>query len=255
MTITFRSITQKAIIFLFLAAFSQIASAQNKDSVKVHEALKATANFQINNNGISLFPNLTYGKPATILNLSVGKKGVFFEPELRWGLSGKPWSYIYWLRYKYKKSEKFGVNVGTHPSYAFKPTVISINGKQENRYVAQRYWASEIVPTYYFSKKFALGLHYLYSKGLDSYAIQHSHFFAIQPKFSYIKASKDYYFSFYPQVFYLALDNKNGIYVSELLSFNKTNLPINISSIFTYKIKSTIPGDNIVWNVGLNYKL
>ena len=111
-----------AIMNIFLPAFSQ------KDSLKKVEPLKATANININNNGISLFPNLSFGKPAVILILSVGKKNIYFEPELRWGLNGKPWSYIYWLRYKYRKTENFGVNAGVHPSYVFREVAFNING-------------------------------------------------------------------------------------------------------------------------------
>ncbi len=244
----------KALLFLVLTNTSLSAISQ-MDSLKKVEPLVATANININNNGISLFPNLSFGKPAAIINLSVGKKNIYFEPELRWGLNGQPWSYIYWFRYKYRKTEKFGANVGVHPSYVFKETPVVINGVQENRYISQRYFAGEIVPTYYFSKKFALGIHYLYSKGLDSYATQNSHFMALQPKFPNITVNKTCFLSFYPQLFYLILDDKSGTYVSESLSFNKKNLPLNISSIFTYKINSTIPGDDIVWNIGVNYRL
>ncbi len=249
-----KKIVSYTLILFLLSSTFHLVFSQKKDSTKHTEPLKASANININNNGISLFPNFSFGKPAAIINLSVGKKGIFFEPELRWGLNGKPWSYIYWLRYKYL-NPKFGVNLGVHPSYVYKETAFIINGKQENRYVSQRYVASEIVPTYYFSKKFALGIHYLYSKGLDSYAIQTSHFLSFQPKFSNIPIAKDYYFNFNPQIFHLILDDKKGTYVSESLSLNRRNFPLSISSIFTYKIKSTIAGDNIVWNVGLNIKL
>ena len=170
-------------------------------------------------------------------------------------MNGKPWSYIYWLRYKYRKTENFGVNAGVHPSYVFREVAFNINGIQENRFVGVRYFAAEIVPTYYFSKKFALGIHYLYSWGLDNYATQKSEFLSFQPKFSNIPIAKNYYFNFNPQLFHLVLDDKSGTYVSESLFINRVNFPVNISSIFTYKIDSTIPGDDIVWNVGLNYKL
>lgn len=237
----------------FLLLITYFLNAQ-KDSVKTPEPLHATANIHVTNNGLSLFPNLSFGKPAAILNLSVGKKNIYFEPELRWGLNGKPWSYIYWFRYKYRQSH-WGINTGVHPSYVFKETAVSINGKSENRYISQRYFAGEIVPTYYFSKTFALGFHYLYSKGLDSYAVQNSHFVALQPKFPHISISDNYYLGFFPQIFHLRLDDKNGTYLSEMLTLNKKNCPFYISSIFTYKIKSTIPGDDIVWNIGLNVKL
>jgi hypothetical protein len=253
--ITFKTYFKQKLLIVAFLFIGFTAISQKPDSIKVREALKATANININNNGISLFPNLSFGKPAVIITGSVGKKNIYFEPELRWGLDGKPWSYIFWFRYKYRKSPKFGVNLGAHPSYIIRESTVTINGNLENRYVAQRYFAAEIVPTYYFSRSFALGFQYLHSIGLDSYATQKSDFVAIQPKFPQVNVSKNYYLSFYPQFFYLRLDDKNGTYISESLSLSKNNFPLSISSIFTYKLKSTIPGDDFVWNVGVNIKL
>lgn len=230
------------------------SAAQNPDSTKRVEPLYATASLNINNNGISLFPNFSLGKPAAIVNLYVGKKNISFEPEFRWGLNGKPWSYIYWLRYRIKPTKNFEVRVGTHLSYVFKETPFLINGNTENRYVSQRYFAGEISPSFKFSDKFSLGFHYLYSKGLDKYVIQNSHFISFQPHFPNFKLNKNYSLSLHPQLFYLVLDDKKGSYVSESLSINKKNLPISLTSMFTYKINSTIAGGNTVWNVGFNFK-
>lgn len=241
-------------LLLFLFCNTAIF-AQKADSVKKTEPLQASANIQITNNGVSLFPNLMLGKPATIINLTVGKKHIFFEPELRWRLNGEPWSYIFWLRYRPKRTEHFSWYVGGHPSYVVRPSQVTINGKTENRWISQRYLAAEFVPVWHQSPKFSLGLHLLASKGLDSYAIKKSTYVSIQPRFPNIGISKNYYLGFFPQVFHLTLDNKKGVYYSQMLSFNRKKLPVYVSSIFTYKIKSTIAGDNVVWNVGLNYRL
>lgn len=240
------------LLFLFCNGF---VFAQKTDSLKKTEPLQASANIQITNNGVSLFPNLMLGKPAAIINLTVGKKHIFFEPELRWRLNGEPWSYIFWLRYRPKRTEHFSWHVGGHPSYVVRPSQVTINGKTENRWISQRYLAAEFVPVWHQSPKFSLGLHLLASKGLDSYAIKKSTYVSIQPRFPNIGISKNYYLGFFPQVFHLTLDNKKGVYYSQMLSFNRKKLPVYVSSIFTYKIKSTIAGDNVVWNVGLNYRL
>jgi hypothetical protein len=219
----------------------------------VQEPLKGSFNLNINNNGISLFPNFSLGKPAAIVNASVGKANFYFEPEMRWGLNAKPWSYIYWLRYKHKSSEHFGLNLGVQISYVFAEKEVGINGVLKNRYLATRYAAFEVAPTYYKSKKFAFGIYYLNSFGLDSNGIQSGQFVSIQPKFLNIKVSNDYFLGFYPQLFHLILDDKKGTYFSESLSFNKKNLPVSLTSLFTYKLNSSIAGDNIVWNVGINF--
>lgn len=241
-----------AILFLFckVIAFSQI-----KDSLRKTEPLKATANIQITNNGVSLFPNLMLGKPAAIVNLAVGKKHLYFEPELRWRLNGDPWSYIFWLRYRSKVNKNFSWHVGAHPSYVIRKSEVNINGLNDSRWISQRYLAGEFVPVWHSSEKFSLGLHILASKGLDKYAIKKSIFTSLQPRFPSIRISDNYFLGFFPQLFYLVLDDKSGVYYSQMLSFNRKKLPLYISSVFTYKIKSDIAGDKTVWNLGLNYRL
>jgi hypothetical protein len=89
---------------------------------------------------------------------------------------------------------------------------------------------------------------------LDDFTIQKSTFVSLMSRFPKIEIIKDFYLSFYPQVFYLAIDDTNGTYFSETLFLSKQDFPVNLSSVFTYKIKSTVPGDKVVWNIGLNFK-
>lgn len=241
--------------FFFFVAYP-LTFSQSKDSLKQIKPLNANAIVTITNNGVSLFPNLSLGKPAAIINLALGKNKIFFEPELRWGLNGKPWSYIYWLRYRPNKiSKQFGFHLGVHPSYVTRENLVTVNGTSVNRFVTQRYFAGEIVPVWSPSSKFALGLHFLRAKGLDDYATQRSVFIAVQPRFPHISLYKSYFLSYFPQIFYLELDDKNGSYFSHTINLNKSNFPFTISSVFTYKFKSSIPGDDIVLNIGLNLKL
>lgn len=253
MTNTLQNFNKKTLLIL-LVFINATVFAQKKDSLKHTEPLKASANIQFTNNGISLFPNLMLGKPATIINLSVGKKHLFFEPELRWRLNGDPWSYIFWLRYRPKRTEHFSWHIGAHPSYVIRETQLTNNGITDSKWVAIRYLAGEIVPVWHQSSKFALAGHFLYSKGLDNYATQKSVFLSIQPRFPNIELNKNFYAGFFPQVFHLVLDDKKGTYYSQMISLNKKNFPVYLSSVFTYKINSTIAGDKIVWNVGLNVK-
>ncbi len=247
-------LTKRRLFFLAFSFILNNAFAQ-KDSLKQKEPLKATANIQITNNGISLFPNLSLGKPATIINVAVGKKNIFFEPELRWRLNGDPWSYIFWLRFRPKRTEHFSWHVGAHPSYIISEKPISINGQTTNRWIASRFLASEIVPVWHYSPKFSVGLHMLASKGLDPYGVQKSTYISLQPRFPHIDLSHKFYLGFFPQLFHLTLDDNEGTYYSHMLSINKDNFPLYISTVFTYKIKSTIAGDTFVWSFGLNYRL
>ena len=199
---------------------------------------------------------MSLGKPAAVLSLAVGKKHIFFEPELRWRINGNPWSYIFWLRYRPKRTEHFSWHIGAHPSYVMRENDFTVNGQNTKRWVAQRNVAGEIVPVWHFSPKFSLALQVLASKGLDTaYGNQKSFYASLQPRFPNLPLFKDYYLGFFPQLFHLELDGKDGIYYSHLLSINKKSLPFYLTSVFTYKLKSTIAGDNIVWNVGLNARI
>jgi hypothetical protein len=248
-------LTQYALLF-FILNLPHLVFSQQKDTLKPIEPLHATANILITNNGISLFPNLSLGKPATILSLVVGKKHIFFEPELRWRLNGNPWSYIFWLRYRPKRTEHFSWHIGAHPSYVTRDNDLVLNGQATHRWVAQRNVAAEIVPVWHYSPKFSVGFHVLASRGLDTaYGNQRSVYVSLQPRFPKIDLSSKYYLSFFSQLFHLKLDAKEGTYYSQLVSFNKKNLPFYLTTIATYKIKSTIAGNNFLWNVGLNYRL
>jgi hypothetical protein len=250
-----RFTTKEFLLICLGIFFANICYAQGADSLNKTEPLKASANIQLTNNGVSLFPNLMLGKPATIINLTVGKKGIFFEPELRWRLNGDPWSYIFWLRYRPKPRKHFSWHVGAHPSYIIRPSVVSVNGTPENRWQSQRFFAAEVVPVWHYSPTFSLGFHTLASKGLDSYGIQRSTYVSLQPRWPHIGLDRQWYLGFFPQVFHLSLDRNQGVYYSQMLSLNRTKLPVYLSTIFTYKIKSSITGDKVVWNIGLNFKL
>jgi hypothetical protein len=69
-------------------SFSQKADSSNNVS-HLNGAVTVT------NNGISLIPTFTLGKPAVIFDLSIGKR-VSFDPQLRFALEGKPWSFVFW---------------------------------------------------------------------------------------------------------------------------------------------------------------
>ena len=251
-----KTIIKQVLLFFILLNLPCLVFSQQKDSLKQIEPLKATANIQVNNNGISLFPNLSLGKPAFILTLAVGKKNIFFEPELRWRINGMPWSYIFWLRYRPKRTAHFSWHIGAHPSYVVRDNEVTVNALPTHRWVAQRNVAAEIVPVWHYSPKFSVGLHVLSSIGLDTaYGSKKSVYVSLQPRFPKIDLSEKYYLGFFPQLFHLQLDAKQGTYYSQMVSFNKKNLPFYITTLATYKLKSTIAGNNFIWNIGLNYKL
>ncbi len=236
-----------------LAILLSICMAFHAYAQKTHEPLKATANLQLTNNGVSLFPNLSLGKPAAIVNIYASKKNVSFEPEFRWALNGKPWAYIFWLRYRLQH-KKFTFRTGIHPAYNFAEDVVSFKNQLVNRFITTRYLAGELSPGFRFSEKFHLGIHYLHAGALDNYGARASDFVSVQPSFSNLNLAKKFYLNFNPQVFYLKIEESPGVYVSESTTLNIIDFPVYLSNMMTYKIKSEIPGDDFVWSMGVNFK-
>lgn len=143
----------------------------------------------VTNKGISTIPNLTLGKPAVVFDLIMGKGKLAFEPQLRWALSGKPWSFLFWGRYYFLESEKFRMNVGVHPAIAFREIEIDTRLGKTNVMRGQRYLAADLVPTFRLNSNISMGMYYLYSHGLDKDITRNTHFVSIRSMFSDLKLS------------------------------------------------------------------
>ncbi|WP_169704543.1 hypothetical protein [Runella slithyformis] len=87
---------------------------------------------------------LRFHKPATIFNLTVGRKRTSFEPELRFSLEGKPWSFLFWLRHKVILRPNYQLGVGIHPGFNFRDEDTVIKGVESNYIVTRRYLTEEL---------------------------------------------------------------------------------------------------------------
>lgn len=203
--------------------------------------------------GLSTFPNLTLGKPAAILDLSVGGEKFRFEPTLRFALEGKPWSFIFWFRYEAMKTQKFQLKLGAHPAYSFKTITITENEKTSEILRVQQFLAGDIAPVFFLTKNISAGPYYLYAKGVSKEAVQNSNFISLRVNFSNITLTENLYIRWMAQGYYLKMDDKDGFYVNSTLSLNRRNFPFSVSSTVNKVIQSTIPGDDFLWNVNLSY--
>jgi hypothetical protein len=87
---------QKNFIILLIAIFlllAQYSFAQKIDSTKRQHSF--TGAVSITNNGISLVPTFSLGKPAAMVTLVVGKGKLRFERDMRFSLEGKAWSFLF----------------------------------------------------------------------------------------------------------------------------------------------------------------
>ena len=125
--------------FIILMLLSCASSAQEPDTLRV--PVRFAGAVTVTNKGISTVPNLTLGKPAAIFDLSVGKGKLSFDPQLRFALEGKPWSFLFWWRYKLVRTERFQLNLGAHPALSFRRIKIPVNGLEKEDMVVRRYLA------------------------------------------------------------------------------------------------------------------
>lgn len=245
-------ILNKYFLLLVFSCLLQSAIAQKGDTSKAVSHF--SGNIQLTNNGLSFIPTFLLGKPAAILNLSTGRGRLTFEPELRFSLEGKPWSFLFWWRYKLVNSNRFSVNLGAHPAVNFRSTTTILNGVSTETTVARRYLAGEIVPRYQLSPNIGLGSYYLYSRGLDEGTTRVTHFLTLNASFSHIPLPGKLLLRAIPQVFYLKMDDQDGYFVSASLNLSARNFPLSLGSVVNKRISSNIAGSkDFVWNLSLNY--
>ena len=244
----------KTLLFLAIFTFSTSIFAQKTDTIPKHKLTVFSA-VSVTNNGISLIPSFSLGKPAAIFDIYLKKKKLSFEPQFRTSLEGKPWSFVFWWRYKLVKTDKFSLGIGAHPSVLFGTTSVVINNISKDVIIARRYLATEIAPNFFIHKNISIGVYYLYSHGLEKEGVQNTNFVTLNANFSHIPLYKDFFAKFSPQVFYLKMDKNEGYYTNATLTFVKKNFPLSLSFIANQKIKSSIAGGKFVWNATLTYAL
>lgn len=212
------------------------------------------ASVQVTNNGISLLPTFSLGKPAAQFDLSLFGKRMGFEPQIRYSLKGKPWSYIFWWRYKVIKREKFFLNVGAHPALVFRELSVTTNGVTRDYVAAQRYVAAEISPNYRVSGKVTVGLYYLRGHGLDRGSVTNTHFLTANSTLNNLRLAKGVYLRFTPQFYYLKQAANSGFYVSTAAALYSLSSPWSIGAVTNHIIDTQIPGSKrLVWNISLGW--
>lgn len=238
------------VLFLFLYSF-EFTYAQTIDNTKTEYHFSGSIG--ATNNGISVIPTFSLGKPAAIFNMSIGNQKISFEPEFRASLEGKPWNLILWWRYKFLNDDKFKFNVGAHPALSFKTVPDDVGGIQRDIIKVNRFLAGELSFSYFLSKNTSIGSYYLYSRGIEYGTTRNTNFLTLNSSFSNIKLSDAFALRFSPQVYYLKMDAKDGVFFSSTLTLTKKNSPISVSALVNKIIKTNINTKNFVWNATIAY--
>lgn len=243
---------KKTLSLFVLLNLTYVSFSQKNDSIKVVSHFGGAVT--VTNNGISFIPNFTLGKPAAIFDLSMGKGKLSFEPQFRFALEGKPWSFVFWWRYKLLQLEKLKINIGAHPAIAFKNMTFSSDTVSKDAIVAQRYLAIELAPNYFFTKDISLGVYCFYAYGVEKDVVKNTEMLSLRTNFSNIRLSKELFIKFNPQVYYLRMDENDGYYFSASLTLAKRNFPVSISALINKTIQTKISASkNFIWNASLIY--
>lgn len=236
--------------FLFLLHVTSLAETP-VDSTKKEIQFATTA--LITNNGISVVPIFTLGKPATIINFTVGRKFTF-EPEFRVSLEGKPWSFIYWFRYKLAKTSKFTWSIGAHPAIIFKTIPVTINGNNEQVLRAQRFVAAEMAQNYRFNKHVNLGFYYLVGAGSVENKTKPTNLLTLRGGYNNVDLGKGFIAGVNSQLIYLFTNGEEGSYVNASVTLTHKQSPVTLSYFYNKPINTSITGGkDPVWNVAATY--
>ncbi|MEJ8841995.1 hypothetical protein WG954_06320 [Lacibacter sp. H375] len=242
-------LTVIAVILLLLKTTNAVC--QESDSVQKVKHFGGT--ITATQNGISLIPSFSLGRPAVMFDMNIGGKKLTFEPFFRFGTDGKPWSFVFWWRYKFVNNSKFRMSMGVHPSYIFRTVPVSNNGTSVNINRADRYAAMDLTPSFVLSKNITVGVYYLYSHGLDKTSVQNTHFITLNANFSHLKIAGNVYAKFVPQVYYLNMTGRDGFYATHSLTLAHEKFPLSLQTIMNKAIKTEIAGNSFVWNLSLIY--
>jgi hypothetical protein len=225
--------------------------SQKADSTKPIKHFLGTAS--ITNNGIALVPNFSLEKPAVLFIMSLGGERFSFDPDIRFGLDGKPWTMLFWARYKLVTKSNFRLHTGAHLGMNFRNTPITINNIPFENSIARRYLAAELAPNYYFTKNISAGVYYLYSRGLDDGTTKNNHFVTLNANFSHLALNKDFYLRINPQVFYLYQDGREGYFTTGLVALAKNNFPLSVSYLVNKRISGNILSKDFINSFSLIY--
>jgi len=174
----------------------------------------------------------------------MGKGNLTFEPSFRFALEGRPWSFLFWWRYKVVKTGKFRLSIGAHPALSFKTTAAETDGVTETTTKVYRYLAAEVSPTYLLSKNTGIGIYYLTSRGIEKILTQHTNLIALRGNISNIKITNKVYLGLNPQIYFLKMDEHQGFYFNSSITLAESNFPVSLSAMFNKRLKSDIPADN-----------
>ena len=97
--------------------------------------------------------------------------------------------------------------------------------------VAQHFAAGELSPSYSLSRNVSVGTYYLYRHGLDADVTRHTHFVAARAGVANLRLPARFVSRLDPQLVYLRLDDRAGIYLNSRVTVAKRDLPAPLRAL------------------------
>ena len=77
---------------------------------------------------------------------------------------------------------------------------------------------------------------------------------SFRPSISNIPITKNIVARFSPEIYYLKMDDNDGVFLNTTFLISKKNFPVSVSALINKPLKSNIPSEyDFLWNVGLSY--
>jgi len=239
------------IVFMFLL-FNSVLQVHAQETTSDEKEYHFSGIITATNNGISVIPSFSLGKPALMFELSVGGEKLSFDPQLRFSMKGKPWSFVFWWRYHFVDNDKFAFRIGAHPAFMFTDLMYEKEGRSVESSEVRRFFAGEIAPSFTISDKISFRPYLLMGHGFDE-GVRNSLYFTMITSISDLGITDKIRFAMVPQVFFLKMDENHGYYFASSFSLSHNDFPVSLSSMFNYKINSQIASKDFLWNVSLVY--
>lgn len=247
-----RCVMRFALLLLAASGLTRPAFSQAADSAG--SRTEVTWSMSVANKGISIIPTFTLDKPTGTVDMVIRRGGFSVDPEFRFGLDGTPWMFLFRGRYRLVDRERLGVSVGAAPVLSFRTATVSMNGVVKDVVMAQHYAAGELSPSYALSRNVSVGAYYLYSHGLDADVTRHTHLVAAKAGLANLRLPARFVARLDPQVYYLRLDDRDGVYLNSKVTLAKRELPVSISGIVNRPVRTSIRrGRALTWNASVNY--
>ena len=240
-----------SVILILFLAFASVRGVRAQETGQAERPYSGT--IHVTNNGVSLIPNFTLGKPALISYTKIGTKRLTFQPRMQFALAGKPWAFIFRWRYEVVNDGKFRLQVGANPTLSYVTSSIIRDGEEEDAIIARRFMAGEIVPDYSLTENLNIGMYYLYSRGLQTSTVRNVHYISFMPRLSNIALSDAWTLGLNAQLYGLILDDETGAYVSSSVALAKKDFPISFEGLVNIALKTEISGDEFLWSLSAVY--